>query len=192
MQPITLNLIAAPAAARPRARSRLVARIIALALGFLASSLLVPSTGNAQDARVVKSMEALKADTAKLGAPKIEGNEAVGGKEAPALYFGSTKMNNNFAVVDEVAKAGGKGMAATLLVKSDVGFIRVATNVQNPDGSGRAIGTALAGPALDSIKAGKAFFGEVPILGTGYIADYEPIKDASGAVIGAYFVGYKK
>ena len=78
MQPITLNLIAAPAAARPRARSRLVARIIALALGFLASSLLVPSTGNAQDARVVKSMEALKADTAKLGAPKIEGNEAVG------------------------------------------------------------------------------------------------------------------
>jgi hypothetical protein len=192
MQPITLNLIAAPAAARPRARSRLVARIIALALGFLASSLLVPSTGNAQDARVVKSMEALKADTAKLGAPKIEGNEAVGGKEAPALYFGSTKMNNNFAVVDEVAKEGGKGMAATLLVKSDGDFIRVATNVQNPDGSGRAIGTVLASPALDSIKSGKAFFGEVPILGTRYVADYEPIKDASGAVIGAYFVGYKK
>ena len=191
MQPITLNLIAAPAV-RPRARSVLVAGIIALTLGFLASSPLVPSTGNAQDARVVKSMEALKADTAKLGAPKIEGTEAVGGKEAPALYFGSTKLNNNFAVVDEVAKAGGKGMAATLLVKSDVGFIRVATNVQNPDGSGRAIGTALAGPALDSIKAGKVFFGEVPILGTRYIADYEPIKDASGAVIGAYFVGYKK
>ena len=158
MQPITLNLIAAPAAARPRARSRLVARIIALALGFLASSLLVPSTGNAQDARVVKSMEALKADTAKLGAPKIEGNEAVGGKEAPALYFGSTKMNNNFAVVDEVAKAGGKGMAATLLVKSDVGFIRVATNVQNPDGSGRAIGTALAGPALELDQGGQGLF----------------------------------
>jgi hypothetical protein len=32
----------------------------------------------------------------------------------------------------------------------------------------------------------------VPILGTRYVADYEPIKDASGAVIGAYFVGYKK
>jgi hypothetical protein len=190
MQPITLNLIAAPAAARPRARSVLVAGIIALTLGFLASSLLVPSTGNAQDARVVKSMEALKADTAKLGAPKIEGTEAVGGKDAPALYFGSTKMNNNFAVVDEVVKAGGKGMAATLLVKSDGDFIRVATNVQNPDGSGR--GTVLASPALDSIKSGKAFFGEVPILGTRYIADYEPIKDASGAVIGAYFVGYKK
>ena len=139
MQPITLNLIAAPAAARPSARSRLVARIIALALGLFATVLLVPIAGTAQDARVVKSMEALKADTAKLGAPKIEGTEAVGGKHAPALYFGSTKMNNNFAVVDEVAKGGGKGMAATLLVKSDGDFIRVATNVQNPDGSGRAM-----------------------------------------------------
>jgi cache 3/cache 2 fusion protein len=154
--------------------------------------MLIPSAGNAQDARVVKSMEALKADTAKLGAPKIEGTEAVGGKDAPALYFGSTKMNNNFAVVDEVAKEGGQGMAATLFVKSDGDYIRVATTLPKPDGSGRAIGTALAGPALDSIKAGKAFFGEVPVLGTPYVSDYEPISDASGSVIGAYFVGYKK
>ena len=80
MQPITLNLIAAPAASRPRARSTLVAGLIVLAV-----SLLMPNAGNAQDARVVKSMEALKADTAKLGAPKIEGAEAVGGKDAPAL-----------------------------------------------------------------------------------------------------------
>jgi hypothetical protein len=36
-------------------------------------------------------METLKAMTAKLGAPKLEGNEAVGGKDAPALYFGTTK-----------------------------------------------------------------------------------------------------
>jgi Cache 3/Cache 2 fusion domain len=192
MQPITLNLIAAPAAARPRVRSTLVAGLIVLAVSLFATSMLMPNAGNAQDVRVVKSMEALKADTAKLGAPKIEGTEVVGGKDAPALYFGSTKMNNNFAVVDEVAKGGGKGMAATLLVKSDGDFIRVATNVQNPDGSGRAIGTALAGPALNSIKAGKAFFGDMPILGTLYVADYEPIKDASGAVIGAYFVGHKK
>jgi hypothetical protein len=192
MQPVTLSLIAAPAAATPRARSMLVAGIIALAAGFFANSVLIPSAGSAQDARVVNSMEALKADTAKLGAPKIEGTEAVGSKDAPALYFGSTKMNNNFAVVDEVAKGGGKGMAATLFVKSDGDYIRVATTLPNPDGSGKAIGTVLSGPALNSIKAGKAFFGEVPVLGTPYVSDYEPIKDASGSVIGAYFVGYKK
>ena len=162
------------------------------AVGFLAASMLVPSVGNALDARDAKAMEALKAGTSKLGAPKIEGMDAVGGKDAPALYFGSTKMNNNFSVVDEVAKEGGQGMTATLFVKSGDAFIRVATNAPKSDGSGRAIGTVMAGPALESIKAGKAYSGENPVLGIPYIAAYEPIKDASGAIIGAYYVGYKK
>jgi hypothetical protein len=137
-------------------------------------------------------MAALKEKTAKLGAPKIEGTEEVGGKEAPALYFGSTKMNNNFTVVDEIAKEGGRGMAATLFAKNGDEYIRVATNVPMPGGKGRAIGTVLAGPALEAIQAGKAYYGNAPILGTPYITGYEPIKDASGAVIGVYFVGYSQ
>jgi hypothetical protein len=84
---------------------------------FIATPMLMPSASFAQDARVTKSMEALKDQTAKLGAPKIDGKDAVAGKDSPALYFGSTKMNNNFTVVDEVAKEGGEGMAATLFVK---------------------------------------------------------------------------
>src|SRR5262245_40119603 len=128
MQPIRFSLMAAPAAARPRASSMLITGFIVLAVSLFATSVLMPNAGNAQDAIVVKSMEALKADTTKLGAPEIEGTEDVGGKAAPALYFGSTKMNNNFAVVDEIAKAGGKSMAATLLVKSDGDFIPVATD----------------------------------------------------------------
>jgi hypothetical protein len=63
-------------------------------------------------------MESLKAMTAKLGAPKLEGKEAVGGKEAPGLYFGTTKVNNNFDIVDAVGKEDGKGMTATLFAKS--------------------------------------------------------------------------
>jgi Cache 3/Cache 2 fusion domain len=150
------------------------------------------SAGNAEDARVAKSMATLKDKTAKLGAPKIEGKEAVAGIDAPALYFGSTKMNNNFTVVDAVAEEDGQGMKATLFVKGSDEYIRVATNVPNPVGGGRAIGTFLEGPALESIKAGKAHYGEVPILGTLYVTGYEPIKDASGVIIGIYFVGYKK
>ena len=50
----------------------------------------------------------------------------------------------------------------------------------------------MGSPALDSIKAGYPYFGEVEIVGTAYITRYEPIKDASGETIGAYFVGYKK
>ena len=83
-------------------------------------------------------------------------------------------------------------MAAMLFVKGGDEYIRVATNVPNPDGSGRAIGTVLAGPALESMKAGKAYYGEVPVFNTPYIVTYEPIKDVSGAIVGAYFVGYKK
>jgi Cache 3/Cache 2 fusion domain len=192
MKPKIPSLIVASAAARPRAKQALVVVTLVLAVGFLASPMLMPSAGIAQDGRVTKSMTALKDQTAKLGAPKIEGKDAVGGKEAPALYFGSTKMNKN-VVVDSVAKKGGEGMAATLFAKGGDEYIRVATTVPTPDKKGRAIGTVLdGGPALDTINAGKAYYGEATVLGVPYICGYEPIIDPSGAVIGAYFVGYKK
>ena len=160
--------------------------VVSFFAAFLATALLIPSPANAQDARVAKSMTALKDQTAELGAPKIEGKEAVGGKDAPALYFGSTKMNNNLAVVDKVAKEGGEGMAATLFVKAGDEYIRVAMTLP------KALGSVLGGPALDSINAGKPYYGEAPILGIPSITGYEPIKDASGAIIGVYSVGYKK
>jgi hypothetical protein len=167
-----------------------VACVVFVGFGFLSAPLLMPSAGNAQDSRVAKSMAALKDKTAKLGAPKVEGMDPVGGKDAPALYFGTTKMNNNLTVVDEVATEDGRGMTATLFVKDGDQYIRVATNVPKPDGSGRAIGTLLAGPALEAIRAGRAYHGKAPILGTPYVTGYEPIKDASGSVIGVYYVGY--
>jgi hypothetical protein len=181
MKPKVRSLIAAPVA------------VFVLAAALLATLVLVPSIGNAQDARVAKSMAALKDETAKLGAPKIEGNEPVGGWNAPALYFGKTKMSNNFAVVDAVAKEAGEGIVASLFVNGggDL-YIRVATTVMKPGGSGRAIGTVLREPALDAIKAGNPYYGEAPVLGEPYITGYEPIKDASGAIIGVYAVGYKK
>ena len=68
-------------------RKNFVISILA-AVCCIATCAVVPSVGHAQaDPRITKSMESLKAMTAKLGAPKLEGKEAVGGKEAPALYF---------------------------------------------------------------------------------------------------------
>jgi hypothetical protein len=179
---------------RETTMNRNLALVGILAAGCLiATAMLTPGVGYAQaDPRVAKSMETLKTMTAKLGTPKLQGNEAVGGKEAPALYFGTTKINNNFDIVDAVEKEDGKGMTATLFAKGGDEYVRVSTNVPKPDGSGRAVGTVLAGPALESIKAGKAYYGEVPILGTPYLTGYEPIKDSSGAQIGVYYVGYKK
>src|SRR6476659_5585080 len=78
--------------------------VFVIAIGFTGSFMLMASAANAQEARSAASMAALKDKTANLGAPKIEGIEEVGGKRAPALYFGSTKMNNNSTIVDDVGK----------------------------------------------------------------------------------------
>jgi Cache 3/Cache 2 fusion domain len=103
------------------------------------------------------------------------------------LYFGSTKMNNNLDAVHKVAEEGGEGMAASLFVKGEGGeYIRVATTLP------KALGSELGGPAFDSINAGKPYYGEAPVMGIPFITGYEPIKDASGAIIGVYGVGYKK
>ena len=166
-----------------------------IAAGCFVSLSLLSNNAEAQaDSRVAASMASLKAMTAKLGSPKVEGKEMVGGKEAPALYFGSTKINNNFDIVDAISKEDGKGMTATLFVLGGDEYIRVSTSVPKPDGSGRAIGTVLdpAGKAIVEIKQGKPYYGEVAILGTPYVTGYEPMKDASGKVVGIYYVGYKK
>jgi hypothetical protein len=157
-----------------------------------AASPLLRISAQAQDMdKVHKSMDLLKAEAAKLGAPKIEGTDPVNGVSEPAIYFGSTKINNNFALVDEVVKQ--MGGTATIFVKNGADYVRVSTNVPGSV-NGRAIGTKLDpnGKAIVSINKNEAFFGDVDILGKPYITGYDPIHDASGAVIGIYYVGYAK
>jgi len=159
---------------------------------FMATSVLLLSTGDAQtDPKVAKAMALLKAETTKLGAPRLEGTDKTADKTTPGLYFGTTKVNNNFVVVDKVkAEAGG---TATLFVKAGDEYVRVSTNVPGKV-DGRALGTILdpKGKAIVAINAGKAFYGEVDILGAMYVTGYEPIKDGSGKVIGIWYVGYPK
>jgi hypothetical protein len=172
-------------------RNKVLAGILAVVC-FIATALVMPGAGNAQaDSKVAKAMAILKAETAKLGTPKADGIDKTGDKTTPGLFFGSTKVNNNFAVVDKVkAEAGG---TATLFVKSGDEYVRISTNVPGKV-DGRALGTILdpKGKAIVEINAGKAFYGEVDILGTTYVTGYEPIKDAAGKVIGIWYVGYPK
>jgi Cache 3/Cache 2 fusion domain len=156
---------------------------------FIATAMLIASLATAQTDKVNTSMAALKAKTGKLGAPKIEGKDPVAGKDAPALYFGTTKMNNSVDVVDEVVKENGG--AATLFVKAGDEYVRVATTVKKGDGSS-AMGTTLdlKSPAVAMINKGEAYYGDATIFGKPYVTGYEPIKDAAGKVIGIYFVGY--
>jgi hypothetical protein len=155
-------------------------------------SMFLPVAARAQPAEnVTKAMGMLKAETAKLGQPEIKGEDPVAGKTVPALFFGQTKMNNNFALVDQVQQATGAN--ATFFVKSGDEFVRVATNVKKDDGS-RAIGTSLDpnGKAFAALKNGTAYYGDATILGKAYTTGYEPIRGSDGGVIGIYFVGYLK
>jgi Cache 3/Cache 2 fusion domain len=155
------------------------------------AAMLLPQVGQAQDSKVATAMQLLESMANKLGPPKIEGTEAVAGKDVPAIYFGSTKMNNNFDLVDGVVKQA-QG-TATIFGKNGDEYVRVATNVKKDDGS-RAIGTILdpKGKAIQSISKGEPFYGEVDILGKPYVTGYKPIRDSSQKVIGIYYVGYLK
>src|SRR5215475_14604001 len=141
---------------------------------------LIPTVGTAKTGDAHSAMSALQAATAKLGAPKVQGSD---------LYFGNTKASND--LVKAVKKE--HGGAATIFVKSGDKFVRVATTVKKEDGK-NAVGTALDAnsPAIAKLNSGEPYYGDATVFGKTYDAGYEPIKDASGAVIGAYFVGYKK
>jgi hypothetical protein len=148
-------------------------------------TLMVPSDA------VDRAMATLISGTERLGPPRLEGRDPVAGKDVPALYFGSTKINNSFDLVDQVAREAGG--AASLFVKSGDEFVRVSTNAKTGDGS-RALGVLLdpKGPAIERIGRGDAYYGESFVKDTAYTAGYEPIRDASGAVIGIYATGYLK
>jgi hypothetical protein len=156
-------------------RSNMFACLLTLACFMV----LIPSLASAQRDKVKSAMTDLKAETGKLGAPKVQGSD---------LYFGSTKADNS--TVDAVVKKDGG--SASLFVKSGDQYVRVATTLKKADGSS-AVGTTLdpKSPALAKLNNGEAYYGEGPVLGKTYDTGYEPIKDTSG-VIGAYYVGYPK
>jgi methyl-accepting chemotaxis protein len=124
-----------------------------------------------------QNLDMLRMSLYRLGEPRVEGG---------ALWFGKHRVNGESALVDAVkAKFGG---AATIFL----GDQRIATNVQNADGS-RALGTRLApGPAYERVlRQGLSYRGQTEIFGEAYLALYEPIS-CDGAVIGLLFAGIRK
>ena len=157
-------------------------------LALVAALLVAAGTAHANDPKA--TIADFDARLAKIGAPKIDGSEEVGGKNVPAIFFGDRKMNNNNDVVDTIRKA--HQATATIFVKDGDEFVRVSTNVLTPEGK-RGVGTALArNAAYASVTQGKQFCGPIDVLGTAFDACYNPIKDAGGKVIGISYVGHKK
>ncbi len=110
-------------------------------------------------------------------------------KNVSNLLLGGKAQANQFDLVDGVVQV--VGGTATLFVKQGDDFVRVSTNVKRDNV--RAIGTVLdpKGKAIAAIREGKAFYGQVDILGNPFLTGYEPIRNVQGEVIGIWYVGYK-
>jgi methyl-accepting chemotaxis protein len=124
-----------------------------------------------------QNLDMLRMSLYGLGEPRVEGD---------VLWFGTHRVNGDSALVDAVkVKFGG---AATIFL----GDQRIATNVQNVDGS-RALGTRLTpGPVYERVlRQGLSYRGQTEIFGDAYLALYEPIS-CDGAVIGLLFAGVRK
>lgn len=102
------------------------------------------------------------------------------------LLAGEYLLNGNNELPDAMQSIF--GCSATIFM----GNTRIATSVRHQNGS-RALGTRLEGPAFDSIfKQGKPYRGDAMILGVPYYTAYSPLKDTTGTIIGALYVGVKK
>ena len=113
---------------------------------------------------------------------------AVGDKRVPLFTAGGTVLNLNTEIVDNftsITKA-----VATVFVRADDDFVRVATSLKKEDGS-RAIGTALdrSHPAYQGLLKGDEFTGKATLFGKDYMTKYLPVKDGQGKVIGVLFIG---
>lgn len=138
--------------------------------------------------RVKSSMALLKQRGEALGTPRLGEAVFVKDTQANQLFLGDTPQANAFSLVDGLTDI--MGGTATLFSKTGSDFIRVSTNVIKNEQ--RAIGTKLAptGKAIQKILKQQAYYGAVDILGSPYLTGYEPMYDASGSVIGIWYVGY--
>ena len=136
------------------------------------------------------SMQILKQRSLDVGPASIKGNIILNDQHLADLKFGAYSQAFGTNLVDGVTNTGAG--TATLFVKNQGDFVRIATSIRKKDGS-RAIGTVLdpTGKVIPYLLAKKPFYGVVDILGEPYISGYEPIIDQSGNLIGAWYVGYK-
>jgi len=112
----------------------------------------------------------------------------IGDKQTPSLSAGAVIINLNTDIVDKfttMTKAVG-----TVFVRSGDDFVRISTSLKKEDGS-RAIGTELdrIHPAYQRLLKGEDFVGKASLFGKDYMTTYVPVKDNSGKVIAALFIG---
>jgi len=113
--------------------------------------------------------------------------------EPRAFVLAGQLLNRRLELVDAISNLvfpsetyQGKRMGTVTIFLGDV---RVATNVID-DGGSRAIGTRMRREVFDKVVVhGETWDGPAQVLNDWYFTCYEPIHDADGRIVGAFYVG---
>jgi methyl-accepting chemotaxis protein len=105
-------------------------------------------------------------------------------------------MTEHSPVVDGVKQLVGGTCTIFQRMNETGDMLRVCTNVEKLDGT-RAIGTFIPAvnpdgkpnPVISTTLNGQTFRGRAYVVNAWYITAYEPIRDASGQVVGVLYVG---
>jgi PAS domain S-box-containing protein len=121
-----------------------------------------------------------------------EDTNAIVSLEVPTVEIGGTPLTDDLMLTDEAFRIGG-GMCAVLQRTEGDRFLLTSTNILNKDGK-RAVGSFITAenPIAKALLTGAYFEGDAYLVNDWYISACEPIKDNSGRVVGALWVGIKE
>lgn len=140
----------------------------------------VIETPGSEDARTGRMLEEA---LALVGAAPVLGGE---GQVLGAVLV-SDILNNDHAIVDEVLQRSTHGLRVDASIALD--GIRVTTTVPAV-GGGRAVGTLYSDVVMERLRAGQEYRGRALVGGWQWQRTiYVPLRDPSGQVIAAPFVG---
>jgi two-component system NtrC family sensor kinase len=145
-----------------------------------------------QAARAGSGEEEVSSDGMIIGAA-VPFLSLSGDVEVLGVLFGSELLNRRCETVDTIKKElfhdqqyQGKDVGTSTVFMGD---LRICTNVRDTSGA-RAIGTRLGKEVSHEVlETGKIWAGRAFVVNDWYITAYEPIRNPTGRIIGALYVG---
>lgn len=112
------------------------------------------------------------------------------------LLYGGNLLNRRSELIDEIhndvfstTEELGPPLGTVTIFLGD---LRIATNVLRPDGS-RAVGTRMSQEVEEEvIERGGTWASRALVVDDWYITAYEPIRDPTGKILGALYVGLRE
>lgn len=118
-------------------------------------------------------------------------NHAIEKVQLPELLFNNRLVYKNSSIVDDIAEH--TNSAVTIFQVTNLGMIRLTTNVKKADGT-IAINTFIpsSSPVYQTIISGNAYIGRAFVVTDWYITAYKPIMDSENNVIAVIYTGVKE